>query len=269
MLATRFVSIVQEKIQIDPVSFVNDPMSPVLTLVSEYVNNIAETYAVTNRAFLYLVDEFTSTIAISNETSGPYPHVFRDHLRDLVYKSLPYMYTCVSSALCAEAGPEGLLKLLSEGAYPDVPETWIEGFKGIPIIPLRRRMVAEAKILHQACHTMIAPLSPVSLNGEAEMQFFNSLFLHIDSSCKFAGLCQVTDESGTMWVTEKSKEHLLKESAEESSPERVYEMYARQEAEFQKSQEKDRMIEQLQKALRKSTIELEETRKEAEGETEI
>jgi len=261
-LATKFVSIVKEEIEKDPKSFIDDPMSPVLRLVSEYATGVAETYAVPNRAFLYLVDEFASTVALPKNGGGSYPHVFREHLFDIVYKSLPYMYTCASSALCAEAGPEGLLKLISEGAYPDVPQSWLEAFKGIPTIPLRRRMVAEAKILHQVCQNLITPQSPVAMNGEAEMQFFSSLFLHIDSSRTFAGLSKVTDESGSMWVSEESKGHLLRESAEESTPERVYEIYARQEAEFQKSQEKDRAIAQLERALRKSSDRIEQMRNE-------
>ena len=263
-LATKFVMIVKETIKENPQSFIDDPMDPVLKLVSEYVTTIAKTYTIPNRAFLYLVDEFANTVALPKDSGGAYPHVFRDHLFDVVYKSLPYMYTCVSSALCAEAGPEGLLKLVSEGAYPNVPESWGDAFRGIPIIPLRRRMVAEAKIVHQICHSLISPQSPLALNGESEMQFYNSLFTHIDSSRSFAGLTRVTDETGSMWVSEQSRFHLLNESAEESTPERVYEIYAREEAEFQRLQEKDKKISQLEKALRKTTLEVEKLRNDYE-----
>jgi hypothetical protein len=46
--------------------------------------------------------------------------------------------------------------------------------------------------------------------------------------------------AGTMWVTESSRNRLLEESVQESKPERVYESYAREEAEFEKMEGKER-----------------------------
>ena len=123
-------------------------------------------------------------------------------------------------------------------------------------------MVAELKILHEVAHSMINSQSPVALNGEAEMQFLSSLYLHIDSARAYGGLRPITDDSGTMWVTEESKEQLIQESAQESKPERVYEIYAREEAEFDKIEGNQRKIAQLEKALRKSQKELERMRVE-------
>lgn len=257
-MATKFVLIVKDEIKNDPNSFIVDPMAPVHKLLSQYASSIAETFTVTNRGYLYLVDEYSCTLALNGNAT--YPHVFRDHLSDIVYKSLPYMHTCVSSVSCAEEGPRGLLKILSEGSYPNVPESWESAFSGIPIVPIRRRMVAELKILHEVAHSMISSQSPVALNGEAEMQFLGSLYLHIDSARAYGGLRPITDDSGTMWVTEESKEQLIKESAQESKPERVYEIYAREEAEFDKMEGKQRKIAQLEKALRKSQRELERMR---------
>lgn len=197
----------KEDIKKDRKKFVEDPLAPVIRIVSHYASSIAETFTVTNRAFLYLVDEFVSTVPLDSIKGEKYPHLFRDHLKDIVYKSLPYMHACVSSAICAESGPEA--KLISEGAYPDMPESWIDAFRGIAVMPIRRRMVAEIQILHQVSHLLITPESPIALNGEAEMQFLSSIFLHIDSGRTFGGLCQVTDESGVMWVSdEESKREL-------------------------------------------------------------
>jgi len=109
---------------------------------------------------------------------------------------------------------------------------------------------------------MIGFNSPVALNKEAEMQFLSSLYLHIDSACNYAGLRPITDGAGSMWVTEQSKIQLLEESAKESRPERVYEIYAREEAEVEKMEEKERKIAQLEKALRKTQREMEKIRVE-------
>lgn len=256
-LAMKFVMIVQAQLEKDSKSFIKDPMAPVLSLVSQYASSVADTFSVPNRAFLYLVDEFSSVVALQKDGGGQYPHVFRDHLSDIVYKALPYMHACVTSALCAEDGVAGLLKLLAEGAYPDVPESWALLAKGIPTLPIRKRMVTEVKILHRVSHSLIASQSPVALNGETEMQFLSSLYLHIDSNRSYGGLRPATDESGTMWVTEESKLQLLEETSEESKPERVYEIYAREEAEMNKMQENESKIAQLEKALRKTTKEVE------------
>jgi serine/threonine protein kinase len=259
-IVTKFVIIVIEEIENDPDSFINDPMSPIHKLVLQYATGIVDTFAITNRAFLYLVDEYSCTIAMGGDGPSPYPHAFRDHLADIVYKSLPYMHTCVSSVSCTEEGPRGLLKLLAEGNYPNVPDSWESAISGVPTVPIRRRMVAEAKILHEATHNMIDSTSPIALNKEAEMQFLTSLYLHIDSACNYAGLHPITDGAGTMWVTESSRIRLLEESAQESKPERVYESYAREEAEFEKMEEKERKIAQLEKALRKTQKEMEKIR---------
>lgn len=261
-MATKFVLIVKDEIKNDPNSFIVDPMAPVHRLLAQYASSIAETFTVTNCAYLYLVDEYSCTLALNGNAT--YPHVFRDHLSDIVYKYLPYMHTCVSSVSCAEGGPRGLLKILSEGSYPNVPESWDSAFSGIPTVPIRRRMVAELKILHEVVHGMINSQSPVALNGEAEMQFLSSLYLHIDSARAYGGLRPITDDSGTMWVTEESKKQLIQESAEESKPERVYEIYTREEAEFDKIEGNQRKIAQLEKALRKSQKELERMRVEIE-----
>lgn len=261
-IVTKFVIIVLDEIKDDPKSFIDDPMSPIYKLISRFATSIVETFTVTNRAFLYLVDEYSCTLAMGEGGASPYPHAFRDHLADIVYKSLPYMHTCVSSVSCAEEGPRGLLKLLAEGTYPDVPESWENALSGIPTISIRRRMVAEAKILHEVAQNMIGFNSPVALNKEAEMQFLSSLYLHIDSACNYAGLRPITDGAGSMWVTEQSKIQLLEESAKESRPERVYEIYAREEAEVEKMEEKERKIAQLEKALRKTQREMEKIRVE-------
>jgi hypothetical protein len=96
------------------------------------------------------------------------------------------MHTCVSSALSAGEGILGLVKLIFEGAYPNLPLTWEGVFQGLPTVPRRRRMVMEAK--HEAVHSMIPTDSPLALNGEPELNFLNSLFIHIDSDRGFGGL---------------------------------------------------------------------------------
>ena len=172
------------------------------------------------------------------------------------------MHACVSSGLCAEDGPEGLIKILAEGLYPEeVPESWDSVFAGIPTIPIKRRMVAEAKILHQVCHQMIPKDSPIALNGESEPQFLSSLYSHIDKGKTYAGLRPITDDTGTMWVSVESRRTLLLETSEESRPERIYELYAREEAEMDKMEQKDIRIAQLEKELRRSQKKIEELRK--------
>jgi hypothetical protein len=126
-------------------------------------------------------------------------------------------------------------------------------------------MVTELSLLHEALHSTLIPSdSPIALNGEQELQFFSSLYVHIDSSRTFAGLRPITDETGTMWVTEKSKMLLLQESAFESKPESVYDAFAREEIRNEELVEKDRKITQLEKALRNAQLELEKARAEVE-----
>jgi hypothetical protein len=261
-IATNFIIIVQELIQMDERGFIDHPWTPVLKLISQYATDIANTFSITNRGYLYLVDEFSCTIAHENDAISQYPHFFRDHVVDIAYRCLPYVHTIVSSVLCATQGPEGLLNLLCGGSNSvGIPPAWERSFCGIPTIPLRKRMVMEASLLHKAVHSnLICPGSAIALNDEEELQFFSSLYIHIDSSRTFAGLRPITDETGTMWVTEESKNLLIKESTFESNPERVYEAFATEEIRYEELMEKDRKIAQLEKALRKAQLEIEKTR---------
>lgn len=261
-VATKFAIIVKDIVNNDPDTFITNPMKPVVDLLSHFITNILNTFSVTGLAHMYLVDEFSSSIAWDPAIESPFPHVFKEHVSDLVLKSLPYMHACVSSGLCAEDGPEGLIKILADGLYPEeVPESWDSVFAGIPTIPIKRRMVAEAKMLHQVCHQMIRKDSPIALNGESEPQFLSSLYSHIDKGKTYAGLRPITDDTGTMWVSVESRRTLLLETAEESRPERIYELYAREEAEMDKMEQKDIRIAQLEKELRRSQRKIEELRK--------
>jgi serine/threonine protein kinase len=265
-VVTNFVLVVQELIQIDEQTFIDDPLSPVLTLISQYASKIANTFSITNQGYLYLLDEYSCTIAHENDTISQYPHLFREHIREIVYKCLPYIHASVSSILCTEQGPETFSKLLcGESGSVAVHKSWGDSFSGIPTIPIRKRMVTELSLLHEALHSTLIPSdSPIALNGEQELQFFSSLYVHIDSSRTFAGLRPITDETGTMWVTEKSKMLLLQESAFESKPESVYDAFAREEIRNEELVEKDRKITQLEKALRNAQLELEKARAEVE-----
>ncbi len=261
-ICAKFLLLVKAEIQQDRKTFAKNPMSPILKLVSKYVSTIADNYTMANKAYLYLVDEFSGVPALLQD-SKIYPHVFREHVVDLVYKSIPYMHACISSAICGAEGVKGLVKLIFEGAYPQSPPSWHEAFKGIPTIPSRKRMVTECRILHQACHLTIPHDSPVALNGEPELQFFSSLFIHIDSMRSYSGLRPVTDSKATMWVAEKSRKQLIEESQRESNPDRVHELFMKEKeketelVDTSVNDEKERRIEQLEKALRKVTKEAE------------
>jgi hypothetical protein len=261
-VATNFVLAVQELQQ----AFIDDPLTPVLTLISQCASKIANTFSITNQGCLYLVDEYSCTIAHENAKISQYPHLFRDHIHEIVYKCLPYIHASVSSILCAGQETRGLLKVLcGESNSVAILKSWEDSFSGIPTVPIRKRMVTELALLHEALHSTLIPSdSPMALNGEEELQFFSSLYVHIDSSRTFAGLRPITDETGTMWVTEKSKSLLLQESAIESKPESVYDAFAREEIRNEELMEKDRKIAQLEKALRKAQLEVENVRGEVE-----
>uniref|UniRef100_A0A7S3Q1R9 Protein kinase domain-containing protein n=1 Tax=Chaetoceros debilis TaxID=122233 RepID=A0A7S3Q1R9_9STRA len=278
-IAHQFVLIFKEQVTENPKTFTNDPMAPINKLVAKYVINVADTYTVINKAYLYLVDEYAGLPAVQLNGSKIYPHVFRDHVIDVVYKCLPYMHTCTSNAICAADGVKGLVKLIFEGAYPQSPPSWQVAFKGVPTLPNKKRMVTEATILHKVCHDLIPHDSPLALNGEAEMQFLSSLFIHIDFGRTYAGLRPITDNTATMWVTEASRKELEEESKQESLPERVYENFSKlknkdvelvqvRKAEKVESNEKDQRIGQLEKALKKVTREAEMLR-EANFEGEV
>jgi len=265
-VATNFVLVVQELVQMHEQAFIDDPLTPVLTLISQCASKIANTFSITNQGYLYLVDEYSCSIAHGTDKISHFPHLFRDNVHDVLYKCLPYIHASVSSVVCAEHGSRGLLKLLcGESDSVAMFKSWEDSFSGIPTVPIRKRMVQELALLHEALHSTLIPSdSPMALNGEGELHFFSSLFVHIDSSRTFAGLRPITDETGTMWVTEKSKLMLLQESALESKPESVYDAFAREELRNEEVTEKDKKIAHLEKALRKARLEAEKARAEME-----
>lgn len=254
-----FVMTIREKVQEDSLSFTDNPYLVALEFITSYIASIASTFSITNKAYLYLVDEYSCIPAV-HKGKKQYPHVFSDHVSDIVCKCLPYMHASVSSALCSGEGILGLVKLIFEGAYPNLPSTWEGAFQGLPTVPRRRRMVMEAKILHEAAHSMIPDESPLALNGEPELNFLNSLFVHIDSDRGFGGLRPVTDSFSTMWVNSESMNILLLESEQESQPDRIIQCYVNDSAEVSVIREKEERIEELEKALSKLTKEAEKLR---------
>jgi hypothetical protein len=250
---------IREKVANDSLSFSENPYGSALDFITSYIAAIASTFSTTNKAYLYLVDEFSCIPAIQ-KGKKQYPHVFSDNVSDVVCKCLPYMHTCVSSALSSGEGILGLVKLIFEGAYPNLPSTWEGAFQGLPTLPRRRRMVMEAKILHEAAHSMIPDDSPLALNGEPELNFLNSLFVHIDSDRGFGGLRPITDSFSTMWVSSENMNILLRESEQESQPDRIIQSYINDMAEVNVIREKEERIVELEKALSKLTKEAEKLR---------
>jgi serine/threonine protein kinase/ankyrin repeat protein len=257
--STQFVMAIREKVANDSLSFSENPYGSALDFITSYIAAIASTFSTTNKAYLYLVDEFSCIPAIQ-KGKKQYPHVFSDNVSDVVCKCLPYMHTCVSSALSSGEGILGLVKLIFEGAYPNLPSTWEGALQGLPTLPRRRRMVMEAKILHEAAHSMIPDDSPLALNGEPELNFLNSLFVHIDSDRGFGGLRPITDSFSTMWVSSENMNILLRESEQESQPDRIIQSYINDMAEVNVIREKEERIVELEKALSKLTKEAEKLR---------
>lgn len=255
----QFVTTFRESMEKDTLSLTENPYDSAVDFITSYIAAIASTFSTTNKAYLYLVDEYSCIPAVQ-KGKKQYPHVFSDHVSDIVCKCLPYMHTCVSSALSAGEGILGLVQLIFEGAYPNLPLTWEGAFQGLPTVPRRRRMVMEAKLLHEAAHSMIPTDSPLALNGEPELNFLNSLFVHIDSDRGFGGLRPITDSFSTMWVNSESMNILLRESEQESQPDRIIQSYVNDMAEVNVIREKEERIEELEKALAKLTKEAEKLR---------
>lgn len=257
--ASSFVGLVRKKLETDPMNLTKNPSSVVLDFLSSYIDRITGTFSEHNKAYLYLVDEYSCTPSVK-KGKVQYPHLFSSHIYDIVCKSIPYMHACMNSALGSGEGLLGLVKLIFEAAYPNVPPSWEEAAKGLPTVPRRRRMVMDVKLLHQVVHTMIPNDSPVALNGEPELNFFNCLFIHIDSERHFGGLSPITDSFSTMWVGPDSKELIVHESELESRPERVIQLFVNRDAEEDIVHEKNERIRELEKDLLRVTREAEKLR---------
>ena len=86
-------------------------------MLKEYSEAVAAVFAVQDIVFLYLVDEYSGLPVLGLDDDGTYPHVFRDGVTDIVYKSLPFMHACVSHVIGATGAVKAFVKLVFEIAF--------------------------------------------------------------------------------------------------------------------------------------------------------
>ena len=111
-LASKFVAIVRT----DNQNFLKNPTSSAMKLVRKYVVPIAQIFSVNGKAYLYPVDEIYGMPIVESSKGRKYPHTFRDCVADVVYKSLPYMVSCITRMMSESGKVESLVKLIFEGA---------------------------------------------------------------------------------------------------------------------------------------------------------
>lgn len=111
-LASKFVAIVRA----DNQSFLTNPTTSAMKLVRKYAAPLAQIFSVSGKAYLYPVDEYSGMPIVESTKGRKYPHTFRDHVTDVVYKFLPYMQTCVTRMMSESGKVESLVKLIFEGA---------------------------------------------------------------------------------------------------------------------------------------------------------
>merc|ERR1740124_660412 len=102
-IALKFVSLAHQ----DMGKFFSEPVTVAQDLIIECTE-----------AVLYLVDEYNGLPVLDSDGNGTYPHVFRDGVSDIVYKSLPFMHACVSHVIGAAGSVRAFVKLVFEIAYP-------------------------------------------------------------------------------------------------------------------------------------------------------
>mmetsp|Transcript_8743 Transcript_8743/g.10098 ORF Transcript_8743/g.10098 Transcript_8743/m.10098 type:complete len:1855 (+) Transcript_8743:175-5739(+) len=251
-IASKFVAIVRN----DNSSFLNNPTNAAVKLVKKYIAPIVQIFSVNNKAYLYPVDELSGIPIVESKKGRKYPHTFRDCVADVVYKSLPYMLTCMTHMISASGGVEGLVKLIFEGAAPKTPLSWIEAGQGLPPVLLKRRMVAEARILRSATTDLIKKNSPVALNGQHELSFIHSLFAHIDSGRNYGGLKIVSDGEAHLWTSDEGVKFLKSDSDRESDPDTIFSLYMKEEEASEELAEKDSKIADLQKTIEELTVQI-------------
>ena len=111
-LASKFVAIVRA----DNQTFLSNPTMSAMKLVRKYATPLAQIFSVNGKAYLYPVDEYSGMPTVESTKGRKYPHTFRDHVTDVVYKFLPYMQTCVTRMMSESGNVESLVKLIFEGA---------------------------------------------------------------------------------------------------------------------------------------------------------
>lgn len=116
-LALKLVALASKDVD----GFLSDPIYTARCILQEYIEGVAATFKVLDVAFFYLIDEYSGLPVLESDGNETYPYVFRDGISDIVYKSLPFMYACVSHVIGATGSVQAFVKLVFEVAYVSPP----------------------------------------------------------------------------------------------------------------------------------------------------
>lgn len=220
-LAGKLVSFAREDID----KFISHPMYATKRIIEEHVAGIVTAFEVKGTAFLYLVDEYNGLPVMEVNGTGIYPHCFKNNIADIVYKSLPFVYACISHVNGAEHGVRAFVKLVFEAAYPLIPPPWVIACRGMKLSLDKEKIISEIKILHEVTQKMIEDENSISADSAAdELHFLQDFFQHIDSEQTFCDLRPVTDGKSILWTTEDVSRLLQKESEWEANPKNLHKL---------------------------------------------
>jgi len=215
-IALKFVSLAHQ----DMGKFFSEPVTVAQDLIIECTEAVAATFEVRDEAFLYLVDEYNGLPVLDSDGNGTYPHVFRDGVSDIVYKSLPFMHACVSHVIGAAGSVRAFVKLVFEIAYPLIPPQWAIVAQGLRCSLNKSHIISEVKMLHTITQGMTKDKDENYAHScTGELQFLHDFLEHIDMNRSFCSLMPVTDGVSILWTSEDGSRMLKEECDQESDPE--------------------------------------------------
>jgi len=207
-LTLKLISIIGKDIH----QFLSKPLFIARTLVKDCITEIVSIFTCSQKAYLYLVDEFHGLPVSSSKNNNCYPFLITKHIKQVVLKSLPFMQLCILSVCGASGSVSGFVKLIFEGAYPHIPPSWNDEARGLDHSLKPGMMISMVRNVLFAVDELTTGLeSEKKKNRVEELITLQNFLEHVDTNRSFAGLKRVTDKEAALWTTEEGVTVIKKE----------------------------------------------------------